>query len=520
VITWHVDGNAAAGGDGTTAGLSGEHCAFQSIKAGIDAASGDGDVVSVATGTYTESTAYFDGTHGNHTVTVRRKSGDTGEVLWTTLTSYLFMLSASCAAADIHIENVTLKASDERSVYFESADSDLTVCDCKLDLNGIAKDHLYCSDSDGATRTLTVQDCECVGANNINTSYFLARDLAGLIVRDNSFAGTGIGVWLWEAVTHADIGGNTGTLAGRVVLVNSGWTGAGHIRINGNDLSSDCLVSCIPDAACDDLSFEVCGNTWERGSGVTTGIAFGADDPSDASNTLGRVVIMGNTFSVGDSAGAAHLLLIGGGVNDWVYEANHQLNTGNGDYGLVVKGQRGAILHNRMYGIRPLYLCGAGKTNVQNNSIYATTGAAILIDDQNGVEPDWDRIVNNVLIADGSGCQCFHDGGTGHSDLQLDYNLYWAINGAHVASLSAASKDTVVAMTAYWETAAPAGIAALNDSHSEVGNPRLANVAGVVGDDYTPSYWSPAQNMASHGGDVGAEKIINSAGSMFMVETM
>jgi len=48
---WYVDDSADAGGDGTTAALTGAHCAFQTITAAITAAS-PGDTINVAAGTY------------------------------------------------------------------------------------------------------------------------------------------------------------------------------------------------------------------------------------------------------------------------------------------------------------------------------------------------------------------------------------------------------------------------------------------------------------------------------------
>jgi uncharacterized repeat protein (TIGR02543 family) len=52
--SWYVDDSAAAGGDGTTAALTGANCAFQTIGAGVAAAS-SGDTINVAAGTYPEN---------------------------------------------------------------------------------------------------------------------------------------------------------------------------------------------------------------------------------------------------------------------------------------------------------------------------------------------------------------------------------------------------------------------------------------------------------------------------------
>jgi len=182
--------------------------------------------------------------------------------------------------------------------------------------------------------------------------------------------------------------------------------------------------------------------------------------------TLGHAVVTGNDIAF-DAVEANHAILIGWGF-DSVTVANNKVQ--NGDRQIVVKNLGSHILNNICLGAHPINLFSGGRHSIVNNTCVASSGTAMLLDDQESQYTVSNEIINNIFVADGAGTKALFvlDATTAPTNT-FDYNCYWAQNGAVLATIGGVQCDTLAEIQARWTALGRPD----NDANSIVADPQL-----------------------------------------------
>jgi len=437
---------------------------------------------------------------------------------------YLFGAAGTTAFTmqSIHLR----RAGNVRACYVQNNTLAATFTDCTFDADGADSfQTLRVLNSALSTGSLTVDGCTFAGGIDPDHGYITVRRLDTLEVTDCSFTGEGVGVWLEQEITTANIHDNTGLddLDGRFVLVDANWTGQGHVIVKDNTGVVSGFIQVAPNNPWDDtdgvapgdgsgkwVSFWIEGNTIARkgdGDNLYTLVSFGVDVPTDT-NAIGRIVVKDNKFSgeTCDDSHDKHLTLFGGGVTSAEIVGNrfYDTNTGNQIYGLVAKGRHMNIHHNMFYGVRCLYLSGAKDCQVQHNSFVGTTSGVWCIgwsyntpgDDR---VPFGNVITDNIFEAQGTNVACLYDADGVAYRIRSGYNLFYTPGtGADAAYLDNTSYTTLSALRTKWGTYEAGTIGETNDANSIEGDPRFRSVTGDAdADDWRIHFGSPARGASS-----------------------
>jgi len=134
-----------------------------------------------------------------------------------------------------------------------------------------------------------------------------------------------------------------------------------------------------------------------------------ADEPNNGTNwqqywkvvDVGKFIISDNVIDSSGTTAAGYAILIGPGCrNATIINNKITVGTGSMAYGIVCKGTSSKIVGNVIVGPRPLYIWAASRDEIENNTVVATLGSALLMDGTTGQYPCGTIIRKNIF--DGS----------------------------------------------------------------------------------------------------------------------
>jgi len=433
--TWYVDASVIAGGDGTTPATTGDHRAFKTISAGVDAASA-GNTVSVAAGTYDATNGESFPLNVDVDYLTIISSGTAATTLITPTSADYAAFNVTAAGATIGGSGFTITAGGRGGIYADATGG-----------NGI-----------------TVQDCifKSYSADQSRGMWF--ENLSnGALITDNSFAtprlGTGIQIVNADGATIS----NNIVAAGTVKYCFLTFKAEAFYPVRNAGTPYAEYVATSPSTIDDVL---VTGNsvTGHATNGPRWGIRFAAStkhsdhgNPQAQDLTVGTgspgVSITGNTF------------------------------TNNSEFGVLIDANAAAPDD----GAQIAHITGVANILINNNDFSGNTVAAVKNGqtDEGNVNAEsnwWNAASGPSTVGLGSGdpvttyvdytpwlCKSYATGGT---DITVAMNKNFYKTGVSpVVTVNDCSKSGIVGVFAYSDTTGYTGKIqiALNETGSSTG---------------------------------------------------
>jgi hypothetical protein len=406
---WYVNSDADAGGDGTTPALTGGSCAKQTIAAGLAEVTGN-DNINIAAGSGYAEDVTVGGAHAGRTITFKKYG--TPAVTWQG-GGGAYALLVSSTTSTTNIENLGLKAATaKRILAVNSTTGNVAVTDCTIDGNGSVLQALRATPVGSYARNFTVTNCDFVNCDGSSGS-IEADSVTVLTVTgctwDSACAAPGIEIE--NNVDYAYIYNNGTSSADGYqgtdyfILLNAARTGNLFLYTNNNYGNGAGMLKYLPSTvACFGTSMKITNNDFTKDTGSNPSIYLGQDNPTTP-YIVGPTNITGNSL---DTSVEAHVVEIGGGMDNCVFDNNKVINAGTAgnDYGVVWKAQGGSATFNKVYGARCFYHVGTKRGRLTNNSLYAKTAFAYKWDNQAPVDTPTGTAqggaANSITLAAGS----------------------------------------------------------------------------------------------------------------------